>query len=102
MLNISPGFPTRNLQNKPMSICWLCTESGLTQRRCDYILLGRQNGKMVGGHRDGKKRRREEADQNQVQDFKDNLGPSPVIDRPVPIGKMVHTDLTKYLGSYSP
>lgn len=35
-------------------------------------MLGRQNGKMVGGHRDGKERRREEADQNQVQDFKDN------------------------------
>ena len=30
------------------------------------------------------------------------LGPSPVTDRPVPIAKMVHTSLTKYLGSDSP
>lgn len=41
-----------------MSICRLCTESGLTQRRCDYILLGRQKGKRAGRHRDGDERRK--------------------------------------------
>ena len=56
MLNIGPGFPTRNPQDKPMSI--VCTESGLTQRRCDYLLLGRQNGKTAGRHRDGDERRK--------------------------------------------